>query len=100
MRKTYSEGRVSPHIDFVIYGKEGAKFEKDLGKDFLNNLKSVVCTGILLNVNVVFWSGHSAAYISYDDTIMSVPFDKPLDKAGFDQSFKDLLVCFNALTEE
>lgn len=24
MRKTYSEGRVSPHIDFVIYGKETA----------------------------------------------------------------------------
>ena len=86
--------------DFMVYGPEGANYRDAINNKVVSQLKKLQIGGHLLNVNVVFWSGHSAAYISYDDTIMSVPFDKPLDKAGFDQSFKDLLVCLNALTEE
>ena len=86
--------------DFMVYGPEGANYHDVLDNKVISQLKKLQIGGHLLNVNVVFWSGHSAAYISYDDTIMSVPFDKPLDKAGFDQSFKDLLICLNALTEE
>ena len=86
--------------DFMVYGPEGTNYHDVLDNKVISQLKRLQIGGHLLNVNVVFWSGHSAAYVSYDDTIMSVPFDKPLDKAGFDQSFKDLLVCLNALTEE
>ena len=86
--------------DFVLYGPEGSNYRDAINSKVLSQLKRIEIGGHLLNVNIVFWAGHSAAYMSYDDTIMSVPFDKPLDKAGFDQSFKDLLVCFNALTEE
>ena len=86
--------------DFMVYGPEGANYHDAINNKVVSQLKKLQIGGHLLNVNVVFWSGHSAAYISYDDTIMSVPFDKPLDKAGFDQSFKDILNCFNALTEE
>ena len=86
--------------DFVVYGPEGANYRDVIDNKVISTLKRLEIKGHLLNLNVVFWSGHSAAYISYDDTIMSVPFDKPFDKAGFDSSFKDLLNCFNALTEE
>ena len=86
--------------EFMVYGPEGASYRDVINNKVISQLKKLQIGGHLLNVNVVFWSGHSAAYVSYDDTIMSVPFDKPLDKAGFDQSFKDLLACFNALTEE
>ena len=86
--------------DFMVYGPEGANYRDAINNKVVSQLKKLQIGGHLLNVNVVFWSGHSAAYISYDDTIMSVPFDKPLDKAVFDQSFKDILNCFNALTEE
>ena len=86
--------------DFALYGPEGSNYRDVINSKVLSQLKRLEIGGHLLNVNIVFWAGHSAAYMSYDDTIMSVPFDKPLDKAGFDQSFKDLLVCFNALTEE
>ncbi len=86
--------------DFMVYGPEGSNYRDVINNKVVSQLKKLQIGGHLLNVNVVFWSGHSAAYISYDDTIMSVPFDKPLDKAGFDQSFKDILNCFNALTEE
>ena len=86
--------------EFMVYGPEGASYRDVINNKVISQLKKLQIGGHLLNANVVFWSGHSAAYVSYDDTIMSVPFDKPLDKAGFDQSFKDLLACFNALTEE
>lgn len=86
--------------DFMVYGPEGSNYRDVIDNKVISQLKKLQIGGHLLNVNVVFWSGHSAAYISYDDTIMSVPFEKPLDKAGFDQSFKDLLICLNALTEE
>ena len=86
--------------DFVVYGPEGSNYHDVLNNKCISQLRRLEIGGHLLNVNVVFWGGHSAAYVSYDDTIMSVPFDKALDKAGFDQSFKDLLICLNALTEE
>ena len=86
--------------EFMVYGPEGSNYHDVLDNKVISQIKKLQIGGHLLNVNVVFWSGHSAAYVSYDDTIMSVPFDKPLDKAGFDQSFKDLLICLNALTEE
>lgn len=86
--------------DFMVYGPEGSNYHDVIDNKVISQLKKLQIGGHLLNVNVVFWSGHSAAYVSYDDTIISVPFDKPLDKAGFDQSFKDLLICLNALTEE
>ena len=84
----------------MIYGPEGSNYRDAIDNKVIAQLKKLEISGHLLNVNVVFWAGHSAAYVSYDDTIMSVPFDKPLDKNGFDKSFKDLLVCLNALTEE
>ena len=86
--------------EFMLYGPEGSNYRDVIDNKVIAQLKKLEVSGHLLNVNVVFWAGHSAAYVSYDDTIMSVPFDKPLDKNGFDQSFKDLLVCLNALTEE
>ena len=75
---------------FVVYGKEGANPEKDLGKDLLDNLKSIDCTGALLNVNVVLWAGHTACYLSYDDSIVAIPFDKEIDTKSYAQLKKNI----------
>ena len=82
---------------FVIYGKEGAKFEKDLGKDLINNLKSIDCVGALLNVNIVFWAGHTAVYFSYDDSIVAIPFDHELKKDSYVQLKKNISDMLNIL---
>ena len=42
------------------------------------------------NINIAVWAGHSAAYLSYDDAVMAIPFDKPFDYEGFEQSCKDV----------
>ena len=83
-----------------MYGKEGVNYHELISNKILSQLKKIELGNHLLNVNFVFWGGHTAAYISYDDTIMSVPFDKELDYQGFEKSFNDLQICFEALVEE
>ena len=84
----------------MVYGPEGTSYHSVIKNNVLSQLRKVEIAGHLLNLNVSFWGGHTAVYLSYDDAIMSVPFDKPLDKAGFEKSFEDLFTCFNAITEE
>lgn len=75
--------------NLVVYGPEGTDFRKILKKDLLSNLCKIKIEKHLLNINLVIWGGHTAAYISYDDVIMSFPFDKPFDYEAFEQSFED-----------
>ena len=86
--------------DFVVYGPEGANYHDVIDNKIINQLKKLQIEGHLLNVNAVFWGGHSAVYLSYDDPILSVPFDKPFDKDGFEKSLDDLYICLDAITEE
>lgn len=81
---------LSEQNNFVVYGKEGAKFEKDLGKDLVNNLKSVDCCSALLNVNVVIWAERTAVYLSYDDSIVAIPFDHEIHKESYAQLKKNI----------
>ena len=86
--------------EFVVYGPENANYHDVIDNKILAQFKKLQVEGHLLNVNVVFWSGHTAAYLSYDDPILSVPFDKPFDKYGFEKSLDDLYICLDAITEE
>ena len=85
---------------WTVYGKEGLNYHDLIDNKIISKLKKLELNNHLLNVNVVFWGGHTAVYLSYDDTIMSVPFDKPFDYAGFEKSFEDLQICFDAIAEE
>ena len=75
---------------FSVYGKDGAKFEKDLDKQLINDLMSIDCTGSLLNVNIVLWAGHTAVYLSYDDAIVAIPLDKELKTESYKQLKKNI----------
>ena len=86
--------------DFVVYGPENANYHDVLDNKVISQLKKLSIEGHLLNVNVVFWAGHTAVYLSYYDPILSVPFDRPFDAQGFEKSLDDLMICLNAITEE
>ena len=86
--------------EFVVYGLENANYHDVIDNKILSQLKKLSVEGHLLNVNAVFWGGHTAVYLSYDDPILSVPFEKPFDHEAFEQSVKDLLICLDAITEE
>lgn len=76
---------------FRVYGKEGAKIEKDLPKGLIDELKDIDCKNALLNVNVVLWAGHTAVYLSYDDGIVSIPLDKQLDSSAYQQLKRNII---------
>lgn len=83
--------------DLTVYGKEGSKPASDLGKDFINAIKNVDVERHLLNLNVVVWGGHSAAYASYDDIIMALPFEKPFEKESNEQYAQNIVQVLEAL---
>ena len=86
--------------DWMVYGPEGANYHQLIDNKIISKIRNISVGGHLLNINVVIWGGHTAAYLSYDDTIMSVPFDKPFDYQGFEKAFEDLHACLEAITEE
>lgn len=67
----------------TIYGEEGANFEKDLGKKFIAELQSLVCNAPLLNLSFVFWYRKTFCYLSYDDSIVAIPFNNPINANAF-----------------
>ena len=83
---------------FMIYGKEGAKPASDLTAKFLDKIKAVKVENHLLNLNVVVWGGHSSVYASYDDQIMTLPYEKEFDNSPNEQYAKNLLSLFDALS--
>ena len=86
--------------DFVVYGPENANYHDVIDGKIISQFKKLQIENHLLNVNVVFWGGHTAAYVSYDDAILNVPFDKPFDKDGFEKSLDELVICLQAMSEE
>ena len=83
---------------FAIYGKEGNKPSSDLSQKFIDKIKAIKIEEHLLNLNVVIWAGHTSVYASFDDQIMTLPYEKEYDKAPNEQYAKVLLSLFDALS--
>ena len=81
----------------IIYGPEGHKYKEDLGKDFFNGLKDIKLNEELLSLSIVIWAGHSAAYLSYSDDVITLPFEKEYNKEPFDRYVSTQLNLLNAL---
>ena len=86
--------------EFMVYGPEGSNYHNDIDNKVISQLRRLKVEDHLLNVNIVFWGGHTAVYLSYDDPILAVPFEKEFDVKAFERSLEDLMICFNAITEE
>ena len=82
----------------VIYGKADNKYTSDLGKEFISKIKDIKIENHLLNLNFAIWSGHTSVYASYDDKIMTLPYQNEYDKEPNEQYAKDLLQIFDALS--
>ena len=89
-------GIVSDDNGVTIYGKAESKPAADLGKEFINKVKQVKVEKPLLNLNVVIWGGHTSIYASYDDVIMTLPFDKEFTKDANEKYLSDLLALLEA----
>lgn len=83
----------------IVYGEEGANWEKDLGKDLVAQIQGLVCNAPLLNVNVVFWAQKSFCFLSYDDSIVAIPFEQKLDPNAYVTLKKNIEDVFAILTK-
>ena len=83
--------------NFLVYGPKDGNYEKALGKKILPLIRKLKIDDTLLNVNFVFWAGHSAVYLSYCDEIMTLPFQKPFTGEQNNKFRADLYAALEAL---
>ncbi|MBR0295190.1 MAG: hypothetical protein IJQ67_04715 [Bacilli bacterium] len=84
--------------NFVIYGpKEDSKIAKDTNSKLVSLIKDIEVNDTLLNFVLVIWAGHSAAYLSYSDEIIALPFEREFKKEPFEQYTSQQLQLLNAL---
>lgn len=82
--------------DLTIYGKADTKYESILGKEFLKTIKDLEVKGSLLGFSIVIWGGHTASYFSYDDEVMSLPFERPFKSDANEKYADDLMTQLEA----
>ena len=41
-------------------------------------------------MNIVLWAGHTSVYMSYDDSIVAIPFDKEINIGSYNQLKKNI----------
>ena len=75
---------------FVIYGPKDADVKKVFGTKFIPAIRKIELDDILLNANFVLWAGHSTAYLSYTDDIMTLPFQSEFKGDANNKFRKDL----------
>ena len=88
---------LSEEEGFVVYGPKDSKITKDTNTKIVSLIKDIKVNDELLNLAVVIWAGHSAAYLSYSDAIIALPFEKPFNKEPFEQYTSQQLQLLNAL---
>ncbi len=89
--KLYDEDGVA------VYGDEGADFRAVIGEQFLGNVRKLKAENHLLNLVFSIWEGHTFVFMSYDDDVIALPFDKPLKPEAFNSFVGDLKKVFNTL---
>ncbi len=88
--------------NFVIYGPKDGDYKKALGSKIVPALKKIELDNNLLNLNFVFWAGHSTAYLSYADEIMTLPFQNKFTGAAnnkYRQDLYDVLAAFELINK-
>ena len=83
--------KLSEQDKFVIYGKEGADYKKDLGSEFINKIKAIKIEGVLLNIAVNVSAGRTSIYLSFDDPVTTLPFFEPLKNQAI-ETYKEILM--------
>ena len=68
----------------TVYGEEGADYKEVIDQNLLNQIQKLVCDAPLLNVNFVFWAGKSLCYLSYDDSIVAIPFENKINPVAYE----------------
>ena len=89
--KLFEEG------NFSIYGEKDFNFKNELGEQFISKIRKIDIANHLLNLAFSIWEGHTFVFLSYDDDVIAIPFDKPFNAEAFECYKKQLIQVFDAL---
>lgn len=81
----------------TIYGDEGCDFRAVIGEKFLGSIKKIKAEKHLLNLALSIWEGHTFVFMSYDDDVIALPFDKPFNPSAFKSFVDDLNRVFDVI---
>lgn len=86
--------------NFLVYGAEGFELSSILSSKVISGIKKIQTKDNLLNINICIWGGHTAVYLSYDDPVVSLPFDKEFQYSALEQYRKNLIDILEVLAEK
>lgn len=81
----------------TIYGIEGTEFRDVIGEEFVGKIRKIKAENHLLNLAISIWEGHTFVFMSYDDDVIALPFDKPLKPEAFLSFVGDLKKVFETI---
>lgn len=90
--------KVEENDSFTIWATPGLDYKNVLTDEIIKFVSSHFVVSEekhLLNVNIVVWGGHTGVYLSYDNSLMTFPFDKPFDSSGIDAFKQDQNAVFD-----
>ena len=86
--------------NLIVYAPNDKPLKDVFGTKFLSELKTIKTDEKLLNAVVVIWAGHTAAYLSYDDSVTVLPFEHPFNREAQDKYKGDLLAVLELVTKK
>ncbi|MCR4879636.1 MAG: hypothetical protein K5906_01600 [Bacilli bacterium] len=84
--------------NLVVYSSNDKEIKDVFGTKFLSKLKEIKCDARLLNFIIVVWAGHTAAYLSYDDSVTVLPFEHEFNREAQDKYREDLIAALELAT--
>jgi hypothetical protein len=81
----------------AIYSTINLDYREVIDSLMLSKLRKIAIERHLVNINIVIWGGHSAAYLSFDDDTMVLPFDKEFKEDAQLQMNETILMVLDAL---
>lgn len=72
----------------TILATEGLNIREILGEPFMKAIEKFKVSENLMNLNIAIWGGHTALYMSYNDEMMVLPFEKAFNEEPIKQ-YKD-----------
>ena len=81
-----------------VYAPNDKPIKDVFGTKFISKLKEIKTDDKLLNLVVVVWAGHTAIYLSYDDSVTVLPFEHEFNVESQDKYKSDLVAALELVT--
>jgi len=84
--------------NITVYGPEGTDLKSAIGQEFFANVKKIPIKDHLLNLCFSISEGRTLVFMSYDDAVVSMPFDKGFDAQAFNSFVDDFDLVFKTIS--